>query len=619
MKKYISVLLAVFVFVMGMIITNSVNAASKTIDAVDPKFFFGTSAFEVKIDGTKNFKLASTGEDAKYYTGTVEKGKSIKIHGIINPVPLETVNAKEKKTKTKYTNRTLAASIKTQSLKDNKIVKELTKTFTGTSDSIMDNTVDFKVPKDITHVCITIKMSDKLSGKESSSNLDSAHVVVLTVVNGSTTVSANNKNSDKLSNGNSADDGSGGIGFLELGGGAVLIMIGGYIGMHFIGGSVGGAAVPEPEPVPEPDPPAPPPEPEYFTYKDPAGFETLYMKDPETGQWYNYQDYEEGYRVPVDMDKLQEYDAQRREDVKWNRDQMEKLENRETGLDKELKQEYQDMLEREKQIQQETKKDLYALQRGTFGMSNEERKTFLEDRQAKDQEDVDKWTKRGETWDKITKTAEVVQKAADMGVDALAVATAPVGGQLIADVYTGAKNIGGNVMDAAVNHKNVWGAALKGAAQAGADIVQGHVAPGAKWTEKLGKYVASESLKEGIVAAVDGENAVKAALKGVLQGACKWGIEAAGDMVKGDYTQRAKNTMTQRVKQVKNMPGKSDISQKSLNELEALQYRRFIKREQELMVKQGLGQTITKETTSAIGDMAIKNKSFSEAEFGEKW
>ena len=34
------------------------------------------------------------------------------------------------------------------------------------------------------------------------------------------------------------------------------------------------------------------------------------------------------------MDKLQEYDAWRRQDVKWNRDQMQKLENRDTELDK---------------------------------------------------------------------------------------------------------------------------------------------------------------------------------------------------------------------------------------------------------------------------------------------
>ena len=250
----ISVLLAAFVLVMGTTVTESVSAAGvdtqKIADSVAPKFFFGTSKFEVKIDGAKNFKLASTGEDAKYYTGTVERGKTITIHGIINPVPLATVNAKEKKTKTKYVNRTLAASITTQSIKDKKIVKESTETYTGTSDGIMDNKVDFKVPKDITHVCVTIKMSDKLTGKESSSNHNGAHVVVLTVVNGGASAPADNKNPDKLSDSNSASDGSGGIGFLELSGGFVMIAIGGYIGMHYIGGSVGGAATPEPEPEP---------------------------------------------------------------------------------------------------------------------------------------------------------------------------------------------------------------------------------------------------------------------------------------------------------------------------------------------------------------------------------
>ena len=334
------------------------------------------------------------------------------------------------------------------------------------------------------------------------------------------------------------DEEDSGINWLYLGGGIFAVLVGGAALFIFSGGAGIWKSKVSP---PRPTPPASPPEPEYFNYKDPAGFETLYMKDPETGQWYNYQDYREGYRVPVDMDKLQEYDAQRRQDVAWNRNQMQKLENRETGLDKELKEEHRQMLEREKQIQQETKKDLYALERGTFGMSNEERKKFLEERQAKDQKDVDKWTKRADAWDTAMTVAEGVQTAADIGVDIMATVAAPVGGGYVADAYALTKNVAGCGMEGLVNkERTLVGGLAEGLTKGLIDAGQNHST--AKWQKYL-SYVGGESIKGGIDAGLKGESIVKGAVKGALQGGTKLGVDAVGKKIGDKITKNSADSL----------------------------------------------------------------------------
>ena len=105
--------------------------------------------------------------------------------------------------------------------------------------------------------------------------------------------------SSVIKNGEPSGDDSGGIGIVEIGGGIVLVTIGGYIGLQFLGGGTGGTTaggtgetavseMPSAEPDIPPQPPVPP-EPKEYIYTDPAGFQTLYVQDPETGQWTNYE------------------------------------------------------------------------------------------------------------------------------------------------------------------------------------------------------------------------------------------------------------------------------------------------------------------------------------------
>lgn len=555
--KYISLLLAAFVFVMGMLADRTTFAANdKQLLDLDPVIksvdkglksaalfdFFGGSEnyfneYKIgtcyKIEGADNLKVVKFQTKDFHITGSVVQGEKIRIHNIMKTLPLDTVNSQRAaKNLHQISNLSSAASIKVVASKDGKVLKQADKSFKNTVDCY----IDFEIPLEATKV--EIHMHRRFAGQmkvptgkgydyRPTIPIDDEVPFVLAAV------PANVANE-------AAEEG--GIGIIEIGGGLFLLFVGGLAFVYFTGGIAGGAPMPElPEPPePEPEPPAPP-EPDYFLYKDPAGFETLYIKDPETGQWYNYQDYEEGYRAPVDMDKLQEYDAQRREDVKWNRDQMEKLENRETQLDKELKQEYQDMLAREKQIREETKQDLIGLRTNTYGLSKEERRSVMEERQAKDQKDVDKWTKRADAWDTAMTVAEGVQTAADIGVDILATVTAPAGGGLIADAYAITKNVAGCGMEGLVNkERTLAGGLLEGITKGGIDYAQNH--SGAKW-QKLLSYVGGESVKGGIDAGLKGESVVKGAVKGALQGGTKLGVDAVGKKIGDKITKNSSDSL----------------------------------------------------------------------------
>ena len=428
--------------------------------------------------------------------------------------------------------------------------------------------------------------------------------------------------SSVIKNGEPSGDDSGGIGIVEIGGGIVLVTIGGYIGLQFLGGGTGGTtaggtgenAVSE-MPSAEPDaPPLPsvPLEPKEYIYTDPAGFQTLYVQDPETGQWTNY---ETGN--PVDMDSLQEYDKQRMKDMEWSHNETQNLADRNSAFDNDLKQDYQNMLDEQARIEQQTKKDMMAIKSGTYGMTDAERQAYLEERQAKLEADKEAADQKAKVMDTMVKTAEVVQKGADLGVSILSVVTAPVGGTLIADVYTGVKNVAGSTMEAAVDRKkSIVGGFFKGVANAGAEIVQNHA--GGKWTAKLAKYAGSEALKEGFVAGIEGENVVKKTFKGVVQGTLKFGVDKIGNTISGGVGQQNLNLNKQKYWKIKNVWSK-DLKPKTVNALQHMNFQRYFAKEQTRQLVQGVGQTVVNENNKAIYEMGVEGKSFTESTFGDKW
>ena len=330
-----------------------------------------------------------------------------------------------------------------------------------------------------------------------------------------------------------ADDDDGGITIYHIGGGLFLVVAGGAVAFFAVGGGGGGgggAPAGNPADVPPPDEPA------TFVYTDPAtGAQSIYEKDPETGQWVN--PYTGGV---LDPDDLTRFNNQRLSDRNWMDDQVKNLEDRNTAFDNDLKNDWQDMLDREAEIDRQGRKDQMAINTGTYGMTDDQRKAYLTNRQNGYETDMKNAHRTAKNWDTVAQTAEIVQTAADIGVDTLAVVTAPVGGGLVADGYAVLKNIGGSAADAAASGRSIVGGIAQGITNAAVDVAQNHA--GTKW-QKLGSYVGGEGLKGGIDAGIKGESIVKGAVKGALQGGTKLGVDAVGKKIGDKITKNSSDSL----------------------------------------------------------------------------
>jgi hypothetical protein len=420
------------------------------------------------------------------------------------------------------------------------------------------------------------------------------------------------KKADGKQTAQNSDDESGGLGTVgKIGIGLAAAGAIGFGVTHLGGGGGTGAGSGSAEaevPVPQ--------EPESFVFTDPAtGAQSLYEKDPETGQWVNPQT-----GGIVDIDDLDRFAKQRQADADWTRGQMEKLSNRDTDLDRAWREQDAktdaEMQRKFEEIDRQGARDRVAIKSGTYGMSDAERTKYLTERQERLQKNSEAANQSAKNWDRITKTAEVVEKAADIAVDGLAVVTAPVGGTLVADVYSGAKNIAGSTSEAIAKGESIVGGITKGVAKGAADIVQNHA--GGKWVKKLGTYAGSETLKEVIVAAVDGENVVDAAKKGLVNGTFKYAVSEIGDNISDGVSKQNENLMKQHYNKIKNVWSK-DVSQKSVNALQSMNFQKYFGKETTRELAQGFGQSLTKEVGSVTYDTAVEGKSVTESLFDDKW
>ena len=172
MKKYISVLLAVLVFVLGMIggMTEAAILNSSDVDKLNSKIssdatsglFDDDVICSYKVDGAKDFKeeKSKTNRDAKVFKGNVDKKAKIRIHGIMKPVPLDVLNEKRKKNKeAPYTNQTYSATIYLQAKNEKGVINEVRKAFKQT----LDNYIDYQVPSEAKEIVVQIKMNYKLN------------------------------------------------------------------------------------------------------------------------------------------------------------------------------------------------------------------------------------------------------------------------------------------------------------------------------------------------------------------------------------------------------------------------------------------------------------------------
>ena len=125
------------------------------------------------------------------------------------------------------------------------------------------------------------------------------------------------------------------------------------------------------------------------------------------------------------------------------------------------------------------------------------------------------------TADKYLKTAEGIQAAADVGVDALEKITGPAG-KVIKKAYVGGKGLGSGVGEAMADPANATSHIIKGTIKGAGDVAK-------EFTDnqliKDGINIASETVQGGIDSYQKGESMISGAVGGIK----KAGIEIAGD------------------------------------------------------------------------------------------
>lgn len=310
--------------------------------------------------------------------------------------------------------------------------------------------------------------------------------------------------------------------------GVTAVVVAWWVGSHFIwGGAPPAPELPGAPPVPKlprvPNNPYYKKDGEDLIYTDPAtGAQSMYSPDKD-GNWVNV---ETGGML--DLDRVDEVTAGREADRAWSDNQMKSLQNGENAHDKALKDIEKRHEEEIRNIDQQTKKDLYAIKTGQYGLDKEARQARLDKIAEESSKTFDKQMKKAAAWDKAVTVAEITKTVADISIDVLAALTEPVGGGLIADGYAMLSNIGGSAAEAYAGGRSVIGGITDGAVKGSVDVWQNHAK--GKWA-KLASYVGGESIKGGLEAAIKGENVLKGAWKGAKTGTGKLTIHGVSNVV----------------------------------------------------------------------------------------
>lgn len=623
MKRYIASILTVFVFFVGMMLQGTAFAASSVESISKPlNSKNGTGSMTVTIQNV-DLKVYE-----KYNSALQKSGKALKdtVLGKAQPGAkiVITINSTAK----------LEVFMSWVSFQAVKIAKgfpnigEMTRFETKTGKA----TGSYTIPKNVEMIQVPtgIIYQSNPVGKYWGSvdrqyiifTSDKAFKEAYTVLTGekltgpisspATTKKETKRTEDNITTQtNMPSEDSDGFSWIFVGGGAIILIGGGLMIWEFIGkgrdgGTGAGSGADAAETVPS--------EPESFVYTDPAtGAQMLFQKDPETGEWYD-----PSTNSIMNPDDLERFNRQRMEDRKWMDGQTDNLRNRNTDMDRQLKSDYEDLMKKYDEIDRQGAKDQAAIRSGTYGMTDEERTQYLNQRQGRYVSSQEKAYQVAKNWDRAVKTAEVTQKAADLAVDGLSVATGPAG-KLVANIYTGVKNVAGETTNAVVNGKSIVGGIAKGLAQGGADIAQNLAGDSEmKWFKKVLTYAGTETGKELITATVDGESKAAAVKKGLANGLFKYSVDFFGDNISGGFAQQNSNAMKQHYKEISWNWNKS-LSQKSVNALNKMNFQKFAGKEQARELTQGFVQSFTKDGFSTAYDMASEGKSATEAMFGEKW
>ena len=281
----------------------------------------------------------------------------------------------------------------------------------------------------------------------------------------------------------------------------------------------------EPQPIPADELPQ---EPETMVVQTSAnGAQTLYVKDPTTGEWVDPET-----NSVLDLEKHGEALEQLNKEKDWNDAEFEKMSKGETEHDLTLRKRMAEIREKE---QKESYENTLRTKYGTDNLN--EIADIVEKRRDMAQEWADIWRRN----DKVLGVAEVgavaVGTASDIAIDGLAIITP--GGTKIRAGYKIAKGMAGTYAEAGAKGKEIFNKGnfaegfIKGGADAALDYIPG--GGGVKTViAKAGVTVIGESAGSAAGAALRNENVGEAFTGGLKAGAYKAAVGAITDAVAGE-------------------------------------------------------------------------------------
>ncbi len=282
--------------------------------------------------------------------------------------------------------------------------------------------------------------------------------------------------------------------------------------------------LPEEEQLPE--------EPETMVLKTSAnGAESMYVKDPVTGEWVNS---ETG--GVLDIEKYPEAMEQMQSNKDWSAAREAEIEsNGGSEHDKAL----QKSMEAIKQ--KEEKQNYENLLKKKYGTDNlGEIEEIVKERKEKAEEWAATWKRNDKILGAMEYGAVAVGTAADVGIDGLSLVTP--GGNKIKAGYKVLKGVAGTMAEAGAKGKDVltWANLAEGSIKGGADAALDKIPGGngflsgvASTTAKMATTTVGEATGAGVGAALRGEDVGAALEKGLKDGAYKAAAAAVTDKLAG--------------------------------------------------------------------------------------
>ncbi|MBQ2505823.1 MAG: hypothetical protein II526_05595, partial [Erysipelotrichaceae bacterium] len=292
--------------------------------------------------------------------------------------------------------------------------------------------------------------------------------------------------------------------------------------------------------------------------KDPAtGAETIFHWNEKDNIW------ESDYGTFLDESRMKEWERQRKSDRKWADEQMKKLRDRDTAVDRELK-EINDREKRElEQMDKENAaRDMFAKKHGIYETNEKQRRKWLSGENAVRDAERKEWMETASENDRVENNLEWIQWGADLGADLVDIASL---GTLkpVKHIYIASRNMSGELMDGLLKRKSLGTIVSKGLMKTWIDIKQDTV-------EGIGYKYLYNGLGDGFKGAMDAEEGkrTEAFLKEGLKGTLRTGIEHGLSKTKLPKTKQANKIMkdtASKSNKVLGMQQAGELTQKTAN------------------------------------------------------